>query len=348
MSSNTAPVYLFGSYARDLYRENNLQILALPDGLTRQYRYNKEWVPDSIWIEPESIQDSEAIVVSTFKNEEDEDYFDFHPIRKGKILSAEQQNGMLIIIFELLPEWADYSDEEYHENIKKLDYRPIDRENGYFISQDTSGKIAPTEIKWSGVEKWSKIIEKISSKEETNEVFFYRVNGIKQGEDTINLSGERGNKRFNLLSGGNYSLEVIFRRGEMDKRTEVNAAGSHFRIQSRDGNFTIYPQETRLGFRSDRKLYDLTCDKVMSNKKDEIQMDINGIDGIHGASIKLPIVVNKRYRIHMMYIVLFFGIFLATGLGQYWMTGDLGTLLPTSLGSVIVTILLWYIASYKR
>jgi hypothetical protein len=88
-------IYLFNSAVRPLYLKNVLNTLALPHGWINEYRYKlSEYVSQDIQQDLSILSKGSECLIS-FIDRFDSKGYDYHPLRRGALLSHRQEDEML-------------------------------------------------------------------------------------------------------------------------------------------------------------------------------------------------------------------------------------------------------------
>jgi hypothetical protein len=113
----TELILMYSSCQRPIYKQDNYNVLAYPNGKVMQFRYGSKYVNEDIWASPENIVGKQTLIIIVNEDKE------FIPVRKGKIVKAHISDDTLFVQFELLNEWVDYTDitNEYHSFLSKDD-----------------------------------------------------------------------------------------------------------------------------------------------------------------------------------------------------------------------------------
>lgn len=139
-------VYLFSSAYHKLYKQDVLDVLALPHNFRHHFRYDKDWIAKEILEGPRRIIGMTGVVVfvdRAISGEEERDPF-FYPVRNVTIIDSVMEGSTIHVYFRL-GNYIDYPMEKiaqvYNEGVKNV----LDEQNRPFLKisrdhKEISGK----------------------------------------------------------------------------------------------------------------------------------------------------------------------------------------------------------------
>lgn len=320
MISSNKVFYLFSSSQRQLYRQDNINVLGYPSGSIMHFRYDKKWVSTQITRRSlDGFKNSEAIIVIVDIEKKNDEYFPlFYPIRKARIKDVDFESDILHFHFELLPDWVDYRVgkglRDFQECMSSLRERPTPgkkRLNGIFASFDELQQ----GIEFSSEAKaWESIIGKIGSSESYRETLFCRISGfyeIKSGNIVKMEDFGDSKSGYVLKSGKKYNLQLSLLYGKEPPDVAIRDR----LVVKVDENFhAVIPDEITLGFRADKQNIYLLTKQLLSEAY--TQLIITFKEGfVEGTNIIIPLRIRFDYWHVLGSLLLFvFGLILTSGI----------------------------------
>lgn len=342
-------LYLFSSSQRQLYKQDNIDVLCYPSGSTKHFRYEKKWIgTEIIKRDIDSFRNSEAVIVIVDTEERNEENSPlFFPVRKARIKNVDFDGNIMHFYFELLPDWIDYRKnqelEDYQECIFSMREKPIaagEKLDGKFASFEELQKNLKFSVE---ARAWESTIEKIGGLESYKHTLFCRLSRFyetKSKKDVQISDFGDFNSGYILRSGKEYNLELSLRYG---KEPPDVAARDRLVIRvDRDFHGPI-PAEIPLGFRVDKQNVYLSAKQLLSESCSSLIITFK--EGfIEGSNILIPLKIKySRLRVWGSFVVFAAGLALTSGID---LSGPfLGNLLKV-IGLIFSSGVVFYL--YKR
>lgn len=282
-------LYLFNSGLRPLYRENLQNIIALPSGCTRRFRYSLEnqCPPD---LEPSELTDQRGIII--FVDRFSEDSYTYHPLREAKILKAYKAGGRIFIDCILENYFCSNDPKRYTELLKAsipgvpelTDGNPENPNDGYYVAL---GEEIVEKSLMSGSDCWDGIIRALSMTNLLASFTFFKVelNNIKNDKP---LETSKSDGRITLNPDSSYELRVHY----FDP--EKGIGNKSFKIKP--NNIVAQHDETEIKIAAPEDIVQLSIEtgniyrKVLSSLNLEVSLGVE-----ESFNIELPIKISALY-----------------------------------------------------
>jgi len=210
-------LYLFNSASRPTYKDNLYRILALPIGGVIQFRYTLDYsVPQDL---RQELKGYEALIV--FVDRFSKKAYNYHPIRRGKVLEDNRIQNRLIIKCQLLDYCYTNDIEEFTKLLKKTirgipELRKRDSRitsDGFYVQLGTR----PGDAIINDSERWHEIVDSIYQTPAFNSdpTTFLKLSVKSEKAKSLTLRGNDG-VAF-IKSDNTYSLEIFYYDPDMGK-----------------------------------------------------------------------------------------------------------------------------------
>ena len=131
MSGNNM-IYLFTTTKRSLYKRDLLNVCCYPDGWQIKFGYKKEYIPSQVLSNCQAIlKGSTAVIVFCETVDENDLFYKYQPIRRGKIVNVERDFASSLTLTISLRRVFDYSQqtrdaqvEDFQKFIEGFEDRP--------------------------------------------------------------------------------------------------------------------------------------------------------------------------------------------------------------------------------
>jgi len=218
-------LYLFNSASRPTYKDNLYRILALPIGGVIQFRYTLDYsVPQDL---RQELKGYEALIV--FVDRFSKKAYNYHPIRRGKVLEDNRIQNRLIIKCQLLDYCYTNDIEEFTKLLKKTikgipELRKRDSRitsDGFYVQLGTR----PGDAIINDSERWHEIVDSIYQTPAFNSdpTTFLKLSVKSEKAKSLTLRGNDG-VAF-IKSDNTYSLEIFYYdpdMGNIDKNIAIS------------------------------------------------------------------------------------------------------------------------------
>lgn len=234
-------IYLFNSSYRPLYTTNILNTLFLPFGSTNEYRYSIRG--EKIHISPDKYPEfinktagDEVVIV--FIDRFAADGYQYHPIRRGKLLSCEERSNRLFFNVKLEDFICSNNVDEFNDIFRNnLDIHGIPKltdndlynvNDGYYAIESDSMFVDESQYS-SGDSAWISIVERLSSTKafkatENTQYIFLKSNLRNVDDDKLIDSNLRDNtSQYDLTLGKDYELMMTYYFPEQRNNREAIA-----------------------------------------------------------------------------------------------------------------------------
>lgn len=353
MSQEFESIFLFSSGQRQLYRQDIYDVLSYPENFIMHFRYRKDWVDEKIWMmEPKHLAGEKGLIIAISQN--DDGIPEFFPLRFARVISAEKEGEAILIYFELIDKWVEYSENiDYDKEIKKFPNAPRKEEgNDYLIGKFVLlGDVERIKISSSDI-AWNRIVEKIGNKKPFQNGIFFRLAKLVEAQSKVEIAisqiDDYDNLRGYSLKGGNrYILEIAFNFG---KEPPVKANDGYFKIEIPD-LMKVIPNSKRLGFRIDKQKFNLSPEKIFRSQLIYLSTKIDNNNNIEGPYLEIPIKLENSSEAYFFGLLILIGLFLLSGVIQEYGPWDLTeyNFYIKIIGTLFSSIGTWLLTtSYKR
>ncbi len=180
-------IFLFSSTSRDQYRQDALNVLALPPGAVYHFRYDKKWVDDDILGDLDRQRDQDAVVVLVIQPHDPAAVtaasISFYPLREACIIRLVEDGTIVHAYFTLgrYVDWRAASAAGYQRGSSPAPSLPPSR----YLSKATGKDLALTPpVTYADTTKapnaWEDIVTRMGALPDFAETVFYRMTGLSR------------------------------------------------------------------------------------------------------------------------------------------------------------------------
>ena len=198
-------IFLFASTSRSFFLQNIIDILALPNSAIYRLVYNQRFVSEELMQSPaqtykqyikylKKLEGHEALIILMDQSKLNKDGIQFYPVRRAKIKYFDPDFD----VFRVYVEVGEYVDlwetnvKDYDAWIKKA-ADEVQRQMGKYLIIDSG--IQASHISFATHEStprvWRSIVDIVNEGVYHNEVFFYRIIGLREVKVPIYRMGAR-------------------------------------------------------------------------------------------------------------------------------------------------------------
>jgi hypothetical protein len=294
----------FSSDARSLYLDDVYRVLALPNGYTIKFRYQKQYITDSLVNDLNKIRDKEGIVFFTQGNDIKLDK-EKRPIQNFSLRKVivkdilDDENTQLVYFYLSLGDFVDYN-----INIENKENLPP-----YKFVSEISGSFGTTT-------KWIDRVEQI--KQYFGNVLFLNASGFidKSGKEApICYSPEIKESYYNLYDESEYSVKIMAYEPKYDDSKGNNA----FDIEQDMKYITINkPKKLSIGAVKDFTTINITTHTLDINQAvSYFKIFTESSDSNHIYDILLKVYLNRKKNKSMIFGALSLAAAFGLFLGQF-------------------------------
>lgn len=340
-------LYLFSSNIRPLYIQDILDVLAAPEGTHYRFRYEEQYADAGVRVA--ELAGMEALV--HFSIQQEARYHDpaFIPIRRGKVVAAASEAGILVVTFELgsyvalkraEPEDLRSAVTTYTSALAEVGVpRPYDA--SISVGADLRAGVSPFDDAADAAAAFRSTAELLQRTESFKNARFLRFLSLREDGADVGLK----DRSFHLRAGLTSELSLShYQPADVSAREPfaVDADEAIIRVVGRRG-FDIASR------------YDvvrLTLHAMSSGARQEKHQTILTVrpeEGVHGSTLRLPLTVASSWKRTLPLVGLSTGVLILFGLPAVFTTwnpsikavlvlgGALGVSLLQNLGwSVVV------------
>jgi hypothetical protein len=305
-------LYLFSSNRRPRYSQDILDVIAMPAGLVRRFRYNLNTVPPALKDVAAQKKLVGATVIVNFSLQQEVRYQDpvFFPVRGGEVLDVTQSGDILMVRFKLsglmcLPVPPETDDPEEglnsYREVAKNYTRAVETAVGidgvpYRASlgpgKDVLAEQPPpaitgghpfVELRWAA--------EYLSRTETFAGASFIHVIGIHDvGESWTNTVANKlldsTLNSYRLVGGRTYYMHVLQRQA-----TDSDRAAT-FRVDTNSETISVIGEETfTISSPYDRVIVPLQVLEPKDGQSTETIITVEAV-GTQGPSVRIPVIID--------------------------------------------------------